>query len=55
MEIMDIITNAITYPAENIKALMIYLILGLILGLVLGITGLEQHLSHKMVHFLHSY
>lgn len=41
MEIMDIITNAITYPAENIKALMIYLILGLILGLVLGITGVR--------------
>ncbi|AWX31946.1 DUF4013 domain-containing protein [Methanosphaera sp. BMS] len=44
MEIMDIIVDSISYPADNLKSLFIYLILGLILGLVIGVTGVETAL-----------
>ena len=44
MEIMDIIIDSISYPAENLKSLVIYLILGLVLGLVIGVTGVETAL-----------
>ncbi|MBO7718574.1 MAG: DUF4013 domain-containing protein [Methanosphaera sp.] len=47
MDIMDIITNAISYPIENLKALLIYLVLGLVLGLVMGITGVGTVLSSE--------
>lgn len=34
MELMEIISDALVYPFHNIKALIIYLILGIILGIV---------------------
>lgn len=34
MELMEIINDALVYPFHNIKALIIYLILGIILGIV---------------------
>ena len=44
MEIGDIISDALTYPFSNIKALVIYVILGIIAGLVGG-AGLVGILS----------
>lgn len=38
MELGEIITDALTYPLQNIKALVIYIILGIILGLAVGGT-----------------
>ena len=38
MELGEIISDALVYPFHNIKALVIYLILGIILGLALGGT-----------------
>ncbi|WP_297979634.1 DUF4013 domain-containing protein [uncultured Methanobrevibacter sp.] len=39
MEIGEIISDAIMYPINNIKALAIYLALGIIAGIVLVLTG----------------
>ena len=38
MELMEIISDALVYPLHNIKALVIYLILGIILGLCVAGT-----------------
>ena len=38
MEIMEIISEALVYPFNNIKALIIYVILGIIAGLAIGGT-----------------
>lgn len=40
MNIGEIISDALTYPFNNIMALVIYVVLGIILGLVAGATGL---------------
>ncbi|RAP44977.1 MAG: hypothetical protein BZ135_07070 [Methanosphaera sp. rholeuAM6] len=40
MDISEIIKDALVYPTENIKALIIYLLLGLIVGIVSVFTGL---------------
>lgn len=39
MEIMEIIGDALKYPLNNIKSLIIYVILGIIAFLVLALTG----------------
>ena len=39
MEIMEILSDALRYPFENIKALIVYLILGIILGIALAGTA----------------
>ncbi|WP_405295850.1 DUF4013 domain-containing protein [Methanobrevibacter sp.] len=36
MEIIEILTDALYYPLQNIKALIIYVILGIIFGVVFG-------------------
>lgn len=38
MEIMEIISEALVYPFNNIKALIIYVILGIVAGLAIGGT-----------------
>ena len=38
MEIMEIFSDALVYPFKNIKALIIYMILGIILGIVIMST-----------------
>ena len=40
MELSEIITDALSYPFQNIKALLIYVILGIILGIAVGGTVL---------------
>ena len=40
MELGEIITDALSYPFQNIKALLIYVILGIILGIAVGGTVL---------------
>ncbi|MDO5826626.1 MAG: DUF4013 domain-containing protein, partial [Methanosphaera sp.] len=52
MDITDIISDSITYPMENIKSLMIYLLLGLILGIVVGITGVGTVFSAEKGSFI---
>ena len=45
MELSEIIKDAITYPTSNIKALLLYLVLGLLVGVVevlTGITGIAK-------------
>ena len=39
MEIGEIITDSLKYPINNIKALIIYIVLGIVAGLVLVLTG----------------
>ena len=39
MEIGEIISDAIKYPLNNMKALLIYIVLSIVVALVLGITG----------------
>ena len=49
MEIMEIISEALVYPINNIKALLIYVVLGIIAGLAIGgtiiglVTGANTH------------
>ena len=38
MDISEIISDAITYPFNNIKALLLYVVLGIIAGLAIGTT-----------------
>lgn len=38
MELGEIITDALVYPTQNIKALIIYIVLGIILGIAIGGT-----------------
>jgi hypothetical protein len=38
MELGDILSDALVYPFQNIKALIIYAILGIILGIAVGGT-----------------
>lgn len=38
MELGEILSDALVYPAQNIKALIIYMILGIILGIAIGGT-----------------
>ena len=38
MEIMEIISDALVYPFNNIKALVIYIVLGIIAGIAIGGT-----------------
>ena len=45
MEIKEIFSDALGYPFQNIKALVIYLILGIILGLAVGGTVASIGLS----------
>ena len=45
MEIRDIISNALAYPLQNIKALLIYIILGVIAGIAVGGTLMGIALS----------
>lgn len=45
MEIGDIISNALSYPLQNIKALLIYVILGVIAGIAVGGTLMGITLS----------
>ena len=40
MELGEIISDALTYPLNNIKALVIYVILGIILGIAVGGTAI---------------
>ncbi len=40
MELGEIISDALTYPLNNIKALVIYIILGIILGIAVGGTAI---------------
>ena len=40
MELGEIISDALVYPLHNIKALLIYVILGIILGVAVGGTVL---------------
>lgn len=40
MNIGEIISDCISYPFQNIKALLIYLILGILVGVVAALTGL---------------
>lgn len=39
MEIMEIIINSISYPAQHLKSLVIYFALGLIGGIIIGLSG----------------
>ena len=39
MEIGEIIMDSLHYPLDNIKALVIYIVLGIIAAFVLGVTG----------------
>ncbi len=41
MEIGEIITDALTYPFNNIKALVIYAVLGIVAAFVLVLTGVS--------------
>ena len=38
MEISEIISDAIRYPANNVKAMLIYIVLGIVAALVIGFT-----------------
>ena len=38
MEIIEIMKDALVYPVNNVKALVLYLILGVILGIVVALT-----------------
>lgn len=39
MEIGEIIGDAIKYPLNNMKALLVYIVLSIIAALVIGFTG----------------
>lgn len=45
MNLTEIIKDAIAYPTKNIKALVIYLVLGFLVGLVAFLTGLGGFLT----------
>lgn len=45
MDLMETIKDAIVYPINNIKALIIYLLLGLLIGIVAIFTGLGAVMS----------
>lgn len=45
MNLSEIIKDAIVYPTNNIKALVIYLVLGFLVGLVAALTGLGGFLT----------
>lgn len=38
MNVSEIITDALMYPLNNIKALLVYVVLGIIAGLAIGGT-----------------
>lgn len=42
MELGEIIKDAVKYPTSNIKALMLYLVLGLLIGVVEVLTGITS-------------
>lgn len=43
MELGEIIKDAVKYPTSNIKALLLYLVLGLLIGVVEVLTGNNKH------------
>ena len=45
MGIGEIVKDAIAYPTNNIKALLIYLVLGLLVGVVTVLTGISGFLT----------
>ncbi len=47
MNIGEIIGDSLTYPLNNIKALLIYMVLGIILGLVMVFTGVGAVVAGK--------
>lgn len=40
MELGEIIKDAVTYPTSNLKALLVYLLLGLLVGIIEVLTGI---------------
>jgi hypothetical protein len=42
MDLTEIISDAIAYPINNIKALILYILIGFIIGIVAYFTGLSQ-------------
>lgn len=54
MEIVDILKDALVYPAHNITSLILYIILGVIAGIVAGLTlvGMAAGVSDQNVFML---
>lgn len=52
MELSEILEDALAYPLNNVKALIIYVILGVIAAIVLTFTGVGTIASFATDHWL---
>lgn len=52
MELSEILGDALAYPLNNVKALIIYVILGVIAAIVLTFTGVGTIASFATDHWL---